>query len=64
MQLQITLMSNGGIVQIEYKAAIVEGIGVNEMFASFLINGDHGLPVSLRPGDNILINAIPNDVIA
>ena len=63
MQLKITLMSNGGIVQIEYKAEIVEGVGVNVMFASFLINGDNGLPVSLRPGDNILISTIPNDPV-
>ena len=62
--IQILLMSTGGLVQIDYKEEIIEGKGVNEMFATFLSKGDDGLPVVLRPGDHIVINKIAKEIIA
>lgn len=61
--IQIMLLSTGGLVQIDYKEEIVEGRGINEMFTTFLQKGDDGLAVTLRPGDNIVINKIPKEII-
>lgn len=61
--IQIMLLSAGGLVQIDYKEEIVVGRGVNDIFTTFLQKGDDGLAVTLRPGDNIVINKISKENI-
>lgn len=56
--IQIMLLTNSGIVQIDYKEDIQEGRTVNDVFATFLQKGDSGMPVMLRPGDQIIINKL------
>ena len=61
--IQIMLLTMTGLVQIDYKEEIVEGRNINDIFMTFLSKGDDGLPVALRPGDNIVINKLPKEPV-